>query len=423
MNINFRTYSSMPVGFSAVSINNRKSESESSIAIQNAKKQIEGLSGKDDFSENNTERENIEKRVNSEKERRLESVFTRLFSEDRVINEAVKKEAKEKYQNNEEQKSTLSRVEKKTGAIVGISSDLAQKLALIDKFNAERNSRLQNLNIGEYRTMEGFSQIAGYDSEKDILYKYFISELAKEKAGQKADIPSAILFFGPKGNGKTTFATAFAQEIGCEKPISVRGLGINTASLCKNFNKNLLKAAETAKSKYEETGTRQVLLMDEFDKAVNKDSTIVPEFQDFLKNCYDKYHCIAFAVTNYPLDLALNLSEDSSIFPFIVSQDPPSKENKTEIIKYYMKDKTPDTVTDEDYERLAVLLEEREEASGGKYSIASIRNDICDGKNDKPIDIQQAEENIKNNAPNIRDKQLQDYYAAMEQIMKNKVDK
>ena len=52
--------------------------------------------------------------------------------------------------------------------------------------------------------------------------------LAKEKNGEEANIPSSILFFGPKGNGKTTFALAFAEEIGCERPVSVKGSGMNS---------------------------------------------------------------------------------------------------------------------------------------------------------------------------------------------------
>ena len=62
----------------------------------------------------------------------------------------------------------------------------------------------------------GFNSIAGYDSEKSILKKYFISEIIKEQEGKKANVPGSVLFFGPTGNGTTTFAKAFAKETGCE---------------------------------------------------------------------------------------------------------------------------------------------------------------------------------------------------------------
>ncbi len=128
--------------------------------------------------------------------------------------------------------------------------------------------------------------------KKDILYKYFISEIAKEEAGLEANIPNAIMFFGPKGNGKTTFANAFAQEIGCENPICVVGIGINTAGICKSLYKNLNKAAKKANEEYEKTGKIQVIFIDEFDLVADEKSTILPELEEFMRTCYEKYHCI-----------------------------------------------------------------------------------------------------------------------------------
>lgn len=64
---------------------------------------------------------------------------------------------------------------------------------------------------------KGFSQIGGYNDIKNKLQILFIDKLDDEKAGKYLvePIPNAIMFFGPTGCGKTTFANALAQEADC----------------------------------------------------------------------------------------------------------------------------------------------------------------------------------------------------------------
>lgn len=105
----------------------------------------------------------------------------------------------------------------------------------------------------KYMNNEGFSQLAGYEDEKNILYKYFISEIEKAKQGEDANVPNAVLFFGPMGNGKTTFSKAFAQETGANL-ILLKMVMAKQDNICPNFYEKLLKKSNEAKELYEEKG-------------------------------------------------------------------------------------------------------------------------------------------------------------------------
>ncbi len=124
-----------------------------------------------------------------------------------------------------------------------------------------------------------------------------------------------------------------------------------------------------------------------------------------------------FAATNYPLKLELPLTGDDRVFPFIVSQDPPTLQNKTEILKYYLNDKLDNKISDDDYNMLACLLECQEIEKKGKYSIAQIRNEICEADVDSTISLDKVIENIEKKSPKIINKELENYYLAMDEIM------
>lgn len=94
--------------------------------------------------------------------------------------------------------------------------------------------------MNEVNENKGFGRIAGYDKEKNILMQMVGSPIVLEKDGQHADVPNGILFFGPKGNGKTVFAESFAQQLDCNKnkSLSIKasnsdGKRIQFGSYCK----------------------------------------------------------------------------------------------------------------------------------------------------------------------------------------------
>ena len=415
------TISKPNISFRAVSINSLRATAGSRSSIEETKREMNECFPEIDLKKNKEKRDEFE----AEKQKQVKEEVTPSCSTRRmrkIVDRLYLEKINKMFQNNKEQEKLLRETIGKTEKSVYLKDRLKRDIESKEALQAKRIQELKNVVTGEYRSNRGFTQIAGYDLEKAILYKYFISEIKKEKNGETANVPSAVLFFGPKGNGKTAFATAFAQELGCESPITIKGNGINATFICKKFQTNLSKALREVQERYEKTKQTQVVLLDEFDLVANESSTILPELEDFLRNCYKKYHCIAFATTNYPLSIALNLNRENGAFPYIVSQDPPNKENKTSILKYYLSEKLPQDVSDQDYKAFTKRIEEKEQQSGAKYSIAQIRNKICEAQNNTRLTVDRVANNIENSAPNIAGEELEHYQKAMDTIMKNIIE-
>lgn len=411
----------MPLNFHSVVIRQQAKEEYSQTAkiITDARIQINSSPEDDQFNKTNSELN----KVTGETDKQIKHIEKMpWYKRKRRMKQAtIVIAAYEKKELNKELAQSVEKMKleakKATSAVNGIKYE-------IEKSEAQRSKslkRVDSLIDGKFRKKQGFLQIAGYKTEKDILYKYFISEIAKAKKGEKANIPNSILFFGPQGNGKTTFATAFAQEIGCEKPIKINAYGNNKKAACNKFYKNLIKGAEKSEENYKKTGEISVLFIDEIDSFTDKDSTILPELKEFLNSCYEKYHCVVFAATNYPLRIALPLDEEKDIFPYIASVDPPSKENKIEILKFYLEETLDKKPTDEQYEKLADIMEKQEFDTFCTYSIANIRNNVCKYNTNKKLTFEQILGNLLNNKtkPNIPDDDLNEYYDAMDKLMKN----
>lgn len=272
---------------------------------------------------------------------------------------------------------------------------------------------------GNLSKTNGFSKIAGYNSEKELLNKYFISEIKKEQNGEQANVPNSVLFFGPTGNGKTTFAKAFAKETGCKLiPIRAKVFAGSDAETDKIFMTELHNKAEKSEENFQKTGTRSILFMDEFTKVSDKDSTILPELTDFLSNCSDKYHCTLFAASNHPLNIALPMEGENAVFPYVVSIDPPNIENKTEVMKFYLKGRMPEGT---DYKKLAEYADKKEQEKQSVFNIAQLKEDICWEGIDKKISTDEVIKNIDNTEPNIDKQALNKFSDEMDKLLKHEV--
>lgn len=77
-------------------------------------------------------------------------------------------------------------------------------------------NKLINFNELLYKksNQNGFRRIAGYDDIKQILKNKFIDPL-KNTTDNKYMIPNLILFYGPKGCGKSLFSKVLADEAKC----------------------------------------------------------------------------------------------------------------------------------------------------------------------------------------------------------------
>ena len=272
---------------------------------------------------------------------------------------------------------------------------------------------------GEFTKTNGFKKIAGYDTEKYVLNKYFISEIEKEQKGEPANVPNAVLFFGPTGNGKTTFAKAFANETGCKLvPIRTKVEGQFINQKYDLFLKILLEQAQKAEERYQKTGIRSIIFIDEITKVADKNSPILSELTDFFANCSNKYHCTMFCASNHPLNINLPMEGEKAAFPYIVSIDPPDAANKEKILHYYLSGRVD---TNADYTKFAEHMDKKEREKHGIFSISQIKDDICLEGAEKKMTEQDIFQNIEKAVPSITKNDLDKYSEEMDKLIKHEI--
>lgn len=248
-----------------------------------------------------------------------------------------------------------------TARISRKQAELFDKYKILDKILA--NSSIINYDEDEKALSEfmskmnslssdkGFNRIYGYSDIKDKLIESFILDtIAKEKTSQGANVPNAILFYGPTGCGKTSFAKALGEQ-------SLTNVKIINASAETENNKEILKriidCAEQSKKDYAESKdkTRTIIVINEFEYIAYPESDIIEELKEVIKDCSNKYKCTFFLTSNNPQDIDESfLSKD--ITPCKVALGFADKETAREIIEGYQKDtKSPifniDAIIDE----------------------------------------------------------------------------
>ncbi len=183
---------------------------------------------------------------------------------------------------------------------------------------------------------KGFNKVFGYDKIKDTLMSDFvIKTMAKDRTSQGADVPNAILFFGPTGCGKTFFASALAEQT-LSNVVNIDAS--NNFDYEKTFEE-IKATAEKSKEDYENSKDdkkRTIIVINEFDYIANPDSPILEQLKAFMKDCSDKYKCTLFLTTNYPFDIDECLMDDE-IITSKIGIPYADKGNADKIIKGYLK--------------------------------------------------------------------------------------
>ena len=138
---------------------------------------------------------------------------------EKALRKLNKSEAEQKNELLSEKTKAVQAQVERAETVKKISDEIEKTVKQNDK-NKALIKRRQRQDFNDYKgnlaKTNGFSKIAGYNSEKEILNKYFISEIKKEQNGEQANVPNSVLFFGPTGNGKTTFAKSLCKALDCK---------------------------------------------------------------------------------------------------------------------------------------------------------------------------------------------------------------
>ncbi len=297
--------------------------------------------------------------------------------------------------------------------------NLPEQLAKLDpEKDIKRNKELEGARARRagFKQKKGFSRIAGYEEAKAILDEFFIKKIKNEQNGIKTKIDGSVLFFGPTGNGKTTFAKAFAEETNCK----ISNIRPNPLASLKEqqleFWDELKEEAENAEKSFKKDNKRTIIFADEVDKAIGKNSCILSKFHKFLKECSATYHCTVFATTNHPFNLGLDMSKETN-FPIRVSINPPNKADKKAVLKHYLQGLASKNT---DYKTLVNALEEKERNEKAEYSNSQIEN-ICITNDNQESNMKDILGRIKEVKPAIDKAALDKFNREEAYFMQNKI--
>lgn len=279
-----------------------------------------------------------------------------------------------------EQEPSLSKREENSEKLLIDTEQLPEEISKTDRKNdllrQNKETELMDKYIDRSRKT-GMSKIAGYETEQMTLFDTFIDKVKAEKNGEDIKIPSSILFFGPYRNGKTYITYAIAQEADCGDVVEII-TNTESQSAQKKAMKTILDEAQKAEEKFQATKIRTIIFIDEITNLANGDSHILPELEDFLNNCSEKYHCTVFAATNHPLKIPFDKS-NNRIFPIRFAIDPPDKYNASKMFEYYLNGITEGEVNNDE---LAEELINQGKEKNGRYNNKQIKL-ICDNAHAK----------------------------------------
>lgn len=295
--------------------------------------------------------------------------------------DAIKSEQKK----NDEIKSKLSK------------EDEMEILASIEEYSKILEQQKQYF---EKKDNFGYGKIAGYEKVKEILAQKFILPVSTQGTNLDLEVPSAILFYGPTGVGKTELTKALAEQAKCALPKFEPS----------DNEEELLRDLEEARQKAISKNRRTVLRIDEFDE-FGSNPKLAKIFSDFIEKCSaDKI--TLFLTTNEPQKIDKNILNKTINIPI----SPPDRNDATNVFKFYLDGKVEENF---DYDKLADTLISK--AGNRAYSNSQIKR-MCmiaianSLKNKSNIDLDTMLELIKRTIPEISEQDLEKFNSQIKEI-------
>ncbi len=309
-------------------------------------------------------------------------------------------------------------------AIIEKQLRILTETARINTLNATYNAKA----IDEKNGI-GLGRLAGYSDDKKALNEAFISPFIKSRTNPEIceKVPNGILLYGLTGNGKTTMAIALAEQaLGIETSLREKDHPnfYNLSSQSPEETVNRLRSiAEKASAEYHQTGQRSIVFIDEFDaislapKERGYNAAVNGFLKSFLTGCSD-YGITLIATTNHPQSMEDAFIINKERFPVKTALEPPSERDIQDILEYYLKGLTDETVK---CNRLAAVLDVKAQKHHEKYTCSTIETIVKEAKKrakklsrfvsqDDLISI------IKSTSPDLKKKSLDKFKADFEFI-------
>ena len=246
----------------------------------------------------------------------------------------------------------------------------------------------------------GLDRVAGYEDTIKEIDKIFIQPI-RQKAID--DIPSAILFYGPTGTGKTSIGVSLAQTTG-SKFIQKSRVPLNSnVEALYNWLRSKAKDAEKLYADKQRHTIIQINEMGSFQNATEQD---IEQFNSFISDCAKKHHLTIFFTTNKPLAINSTTLDKMKKIPMA----PANASDIEAIIKLYLGTKNIENLN------INELVNEFKKVQPNSYSNAQIQNIISNLPFNSTISQQQLLERINNEQPAISEQSIIDFNDEIKQL-------